>query len=212
MTITSENVKELLKCITDTFEENKEDLCKYDRAIGDGDHGDSMARGSMEGYKAVSQLEPGTPVSECFKIYSRSMRAAIGGAIGPIFSTVVNEIGKASKNSGQIDVMEYAEGLKDAAEKVMQIGGAVRGDKTLVDALVPAAEAADPQKYPDFKEMAYAVKEAAYEGVQSTIPMQAKMGRSRFLREKSVGHQDAGATSLYLMLQAVYQFVVLKKI
>lgn len=209
MIVTSENVKELLKYITDTFEENKEELCKYDRAIGDGDHGESMARGSLEGYKAVSQLNEDASVSECFKIYSRTMRATIGGAIGPIFSTVVNEIGKAAKDSGQIGAEEYAAGLKHAAEKVMELGGAIPGDKTLVDALVPAAEAAGQLKHEDFEEMAKAVKDAALEGARNTIDMQAKMGRSQFLREKSVGHQDAGATSLFLMLQAIYRFTQL---
>lgn len=207
MVITSENVKELLKCITDVFEENKEELCKYDRVIGDGDHGESMARGGREGYKAVEALEDGASVSDCFKYYSRAMRATIGGAIGPIFSTVVNEIGKAAKESGQINSAEYAAGLKNAAEKVMELGGAVPGDKTLVDALVPAAEAAKEQEEKPLAQTAEAAFNAAYEGVKNTINMQAKMGRSHFLREKSVGHQDAGATSLYLMLRTFAEFV-----
>lgn len=207
MNITSNNVKELLKHITETFAEHKEELCQYDRAIGDGDHGDSMARGSRDGYVAIEAMDENSSVTEYFKIYSRAMRASIGGAIGPIFSIVVNEIGKSAKESGQISAAEYAVGLKNAAEKVMDLGGAVPGDKTLVDALVPAAEAAEAMTDASLEEMAEAAKDAAWKGVESTIPMEAKMGRSHFLREKSVGHQDAGATSLYFLLQAICEFV-----
>ncbi len=206
MVITQENVKELLKCITDMFEDKKEELCGYDRAIGDGDHGESMARGSRAGYEAVSDLPEDTGVADYFKLYGRAMRATIGGAIGPIFSTVVNEIGKAAKDSGQIDSAEYADGLKNAAAKVMDLGGASVGDKTLVDALAPAAKAADDNRSSGLEAAAGAAEEAAKKGVESTIDMQAKMGRSHFLREKSVGHQDAGATSLYYMLRTIHQF------
>ena len=211
MVIAQDNVKELLKSITDMFEKNKEELCGYDRAIGDGDHGESMARGSREGWKAVESLADDAGVFEHFKVYGRAMRASIGGAIGPIFSTVISEIGKAAKESGQLGAKEYADGLKKAADKVMDLGGAAVGDKTLVDALVPAAEAAE--KAADggnLEETAKAAQEAACRGVESTVNMQAKMGRSHFLREKSVGHQDAGATSLYYLLRTICDFVTSK--
>ena len=207
MSIQSTNVKALLQAITDSFEANKEALCAFDRAIGDGDHGDSMARGTQEGIKAVLALPEDETVANCFKVYSRAMLATIGGAIGPIFSTVISELGKASKASGQIDTEEYITGLNNAAAKVMDLGGAKVGDKTLVDALVPAAEAAKLCEGKSLAEVAFAAQKAAGEGVESTINMQAKMGRSHFLREKSVGHQDAGATSLYYMLQTIYEFV-----
>lgn len=207
MAITKENVKELLKYITDMFEDKKEELCGYDRAIGDGDHGDSMARGSHAGYEAINGLPEDTGVAEYFKLYGRAMRASIGGAIGPVFSIIVSEIGKAAKDSGRIDSAEYAQGLKNAAAKVMELGGASVGDKTLVDALVPAAEAADDNRSGGLEAAAGAAEEAARKGVESTINMQAKMGRSHFLREKSIGYQDAGATSLYYMLRTIHQFV-----
>ena len=143
MTITKENIRPLLKAITDDFAKNREELCGYDRAIGDGDHGDSMARGTRDGYEAVMQLPDDSSVFDCIKTYSRTMLATIGGAIGPIFSTVIMEFGRAAKASGELGAAEYAAGLKRAAEKVMDLGGAKPGDKTLVDALVPAAEAAE---------------------------------------------------------------------
>lgn len=207
MNITQKNIKELLKAITDTFEEHKEELCGYDRAIGDGDHGDSMARGTKEGYEAVCALPEDASVFECFKAYSRAMLATIGGAIGPIFSTVIMEFGRCAKAGGEIGAEEYVAGLRKAADKVMDLGGAVPGDKTLVDALVPAAEAAEENKEKSLAEIAGAAELAAKAGVESTINMQAKMGRSHFLREKSVGHQDAGATSLYFMLKCISEFV-----
>ncbi len=207
MNITQKNIKELLKAITDAFEEHKEELCGYDRAIGDGDHGDSMARGTKEGYEAVCALPEDASVFECFKAYSRAMLATIGGAIGPIFSTVIMEFGRCAKAGGEIGAEEYVAGLRKAADKVMDLGGAVPGDKTLVDALVPAAEAAEENKGKSLAEIARAAELAAKAGVKSTINMQAKMGRSHFLREKSVGHQDAGATSLYFMLKCISEFV-----
>lgn len=207
MNITQKNIKELLRALTETFENHREELCGYDRAIGDGDHGDSMARGTKQGYEAVCTLPEDASVFECFKIYSRAMLATIGGAIGPIFSTVIMEMGRSAKAGGEISAEEFVAGLRKAANKVMDLGGAVPGDKTLVDALVPAAEAAEKNKEKSLGEIAEAAQLAAREGVESTINMQAKMGRSHFLREKSVGHQDAGATSLYFMLKCVCDFV-----
>lgn len=207
MNITKRNTKELLKAITESFEEHKEELCGYDRAIGDGDHGESMARGTKEGYEAICALQEDTSVFEYFKVYGRAMLATIGGAIGPIFSTVIMEIGRSAKVSGEIGAAEFVTSLKKAADKVMDLGGAVPGDKTLVDALVPAAEAAEENKEKSLAEIAEAAQIAAKKGVENTINMQAKMGRSHFLREKSLGHQDAGATSLYFMLKCIYEFV-----
>lgn len=207
MNITKRNTKELLKAITESFEEHKEELCGYDRAIGDGDHGESMARGTKEGYEAICALPEDTSVFEYFKVYGRAMLATIGGAIGPIFSTVIMEIGRSAKVSGEIGAAEFVTSLKKAADKVMDLGGAVLGDKTLVDALVPAAEAAEENKEKSLAEIAEAAQIAAKKGVENTINMQAKMGRSHFLREKSLGHQDAGATSLYFMLKCIYEFV-----
>lgn len=207
MNITQKNTKELLKAITDSFEEHREELCGYDRAIGDGDHGDSMARGTKAGYEAISALPDDTSVFEYFKAYSRAMLATIGGAIGPIFSTVIMEIGRGAKISGEIGATEFVISLRKAADKVMDLGGAVPGDKTLVDALVPAAGAAEKNREKSFGEIAEAAQLAAKEGVENTINMQAKMGRSHFLREKSVGHQDAGATSLYFLLKCICEFV-----
>lgn len=207
MNITKRNTKELLKAITESFEEHKEELCGYDRAIGDGDHGESMARGTKEGYEAICARPEDTSVFEYFKVYGRAMLATIGGAIGPIFSTVIMEIGRSAKVSGEIGAAEFVTSLKKAADKVMDLGGAVPGDKTLVDALVPAAEAAEENKEKSLAEIAEAAQIAAKKGVENTINMQAKMGRSHFLREKSLGHQDAGATSLYFMLKCIYEFV-----
>lgn len=207
MNITTENVKGMFEAITNIFEEHMEELCGYDRAIGDGDHGESMARGSRDGLAAIGAIPEDADVFEYFKKYSRAMRASIGGAIGPIFSTVINEIGKATRESGQLGAKEYVKGLRNAADKVMDLGGAKPGDKTLVDALVPAADAAEKNAGKSLKEIAAAAAAAADEGVKATIPMQAKMGRSHFLREKSVGHQDAGATSLYFMLQAISEYL-----
>ena len=207
MNITQKNVKELLKAITDTFEEHREELCGYDRAIGDGDHGESMARGTKAGYEAICKMADEISVFEYFKTYGRAMLATIGGAIGPIFSTVIMELGRSAKASGEIGADEYVAGLRKAADKGMDLGGAVPGDKTLVDALVPAAEAAEKEREKSFEEIADAVQLAARAGVERTVHMQAKMGRSHFLREKSVGHQDAGATSLYIMLKCICEFV-----
>ena len=207
MIITQENIRDLLKAITDDFEKNKEELCGYDRAIGDGDHGDSMARGTRDGYRAVMELPFDSSVFECIKVYSRTMLSTIGGAIGPIFSTVIMELGRAAKATNQIGATEYVTGLKNAAKKVMDLGGAQVGDKTLVDALVPAADTAAKNSDKSLEEIALLAEKAAGEGVTATISMQAKMGRSHFLREKSIGHQDAGATSLYYMLRTISEFV-----
>ena len=143
MEISSRNVKVLLKAITDCFQERKEELCALDRIIGDGDHGESMERGTIAGYQAVKALPDTEKVYEHFKVYSRRMMTHIGGAIGPIFASIIQEIGEASKESGVIGKNEYTVGLNNAARKVMDLGGAKVGDKTLVDALVPAAEAAE---------------------------------------------------------------------
>ncbi len=209
------NVKtiELLKLITDTYEDRKVELSKYDSFIGDGDHGFSLARGCKVAYSSILALPTSSDIHEIFKVYGRTLTAEIGGAMGPLFGLLFTEIGKASMGSEYFGLEQLANGLQAACNEIMDLGGARVGDKTMVDSLVPTVYVLSNSKGAGekFKLALDKALIAADDGVKSTIPLQAKRGRSKYLHEKSIGHQDAGATSFYYFIKAIREYVYLEE-
>lgn len=208
MKLNNLQVKEMLIEISKMFEERKEELSKYDSIIGDGDHGISMARGTKLGKEKITPLE-NEKINEYFKIYGRALIADIGGAIGPLFGSIFTEFGKATKGKDELGVSEFVSAIEGAKNKIMDFGGAKVGDKTMIDAIVPTVEAAKEAENAgmDLYSVLEKSEEAAEQGVKDTIPLVAKKGRSKYLREKSVGHQDAGATSFYYLIKTIKDYI-----
>lgn len=206
--LTAKDIQSMLINVAEIFIEKEEELSKYDAVIGDGDHGVTMARGAKAVKEKILELEDGT-CRDYFKTYGRTLVSTLGGAMGPLFGSIFLELSKVCKGKINIGLSELAEGFKNAELKVMDLGSAKVGDKTMIDAIHPTVEAlqnALVNKLSLQEAFDNAVL-AADRGVQSTIPMKAKRGRSKYLQDKSIGHQDAGATSIYYLVKTISEYI-----
>lgn len=206
--ITSIDVKKILLSIAQMFIEKEEELCKYDSVIGDGDHGITMARGAKAVIVKLEPMGEGT-CREYFKVYGRTLVSTLGGAMGPLFGSIFLELSKACKGIDTLDTKTLVVGLEQAEMKIMDLGGAKPGQKTMLDSLHPTVQVLKDasEKNIPLKEAIILAEKAALQGVEDTIPMKATMGRAKFLQDKSVGHQDAGATSFYYFIKEINTYL-----
>ena len=168
-----------------------ERLTALDSPIGDADHGSNLHRGFTAVAAALEKEPPGTP-GEVLTLAGRQLISTVGGASGPLYGTLLRRTGKALGDAGEVSAEQLAEALRTGVDAVMTLGGAAPGDKTMIDALVPAVDALGDS----FK----AARTAAEEGAVATTPLQARKGRASYLGERSIGHQDPGATSAALLI------------
>ncbi|GAA2381145.1 dihydroxyacetone kinase subunit DhaL [Dactylosporangium salmoneum] len=172
-------------------------LTELDTAIGDGDHGVNLRRGFDAAAAAVDSLAPGSAGDVLGKT-GTTLLSKVGGASGPLYGTLFRALGKTLRAGGSL-----AEGLQAALDGVRQLGKAAPGDKTMVDALTPAVAAYAAAAGEGEADAARAAADAAAQGARATVPMQARKGRASYLGERSIGHQDPGATSTALILAAL---------
>ncbi|MFI8419937.1 dihydroxyacetone kinase subunit DhaL [Streptomyces sp. NPDC085479] len=169
-------------------------LTELDAAIGDADHGANLRRGFAAVADALAKEPPATP-GGVLVAAGRQLLSTVGGASGPLYGTLLRRAGKALGDGEAVTRAELADALAAGVAAVGQLGGAVPGDKTMLDALVPAV-AALPESFA-------AARAAAGEGALATVPLRARKGRASYLGERSVGHQDPGATSSALLFAAL---------
>lgn len=210
--VRAEDFKQALLRMSQVFEAQKEYLSELDAALGDGDHGLSMARG----FKAVAERLEGAQASDgasdigaLCTTTGTVLAGSIGGATGPIFGTVFLRWGSQAKGKEAVGTSDLAQMFEAALEGVQAIGKAQPGDKTMVDALAPATKAvkAAAQEGRSAQDALAAAAVAARRGAEETKSMQATKGRARYQGEKSIGHMDAGAMSLTLILETLSQVV-----
>jgi dihydroxyacetone kinase-like protein len=183
-------------------------LTQLDAAIGDGDHGTNMRRG----FEAVGKALAGqgkTPPGRLLIVAGKTLVATVGGASGPLWGSALRRAGRALGDAETFDGKQLALALDAAIDGVVELGAAAPGDKTMIDALVPAAhvfhEALDSGR--PLEVAAQAAAGAAREGAEATTPMQARKGRASYLGERSIGHQDPGATSAAIIIAALSRAV-----
>lgn len=169
-------------------------LTELDSAIGDADHGTNMRRGFAAVTAALEKEPPDTP-GAVLALSGRQLISTVGGASGPLYGTLLRRTGKALGDAAEVSQEQLAEALRAGVAAVAQLGGAQAGDKTMIDALGPASEA--------LGESFAAAREAAEQGALATVPMLARKGRASYLGERSIGHQDPGATSSALLIAAL---------
>ncbi|MFI0826343.1 dihydroxyacetone kinase subunit DhaL [Streptomyces roseolus] len=169
-------------------------LTDLDAAIGDADHGANLKRGFAAVAEALAKEPPSTP-GAVLVTAGGLLIATVGGASGPLYGTLLRRAGKALGEAGEVSRAELADALSAGVAAVGRLGGAVPGDKTMLDALAPAAEA--------LRESFAAARSAAEAGALATVPLRARKGRASYLGERSVGHQDPGATSSALLFAAL---------
>ena len=182
---------------------NTELLTQLDSAIGDADHGANMARGMTA---VVAKLDGATPSSAAalLKQVGMTLVSTVGGASGPLYGTLFLRMATAAGEVTVLDGPAFAKTLRAGLDGVVSRGKAEAGDKTMYDALAPAAEALDSalSSGAPLSEALRAAARAAQDGRDATIPMLARKGRASYLGERSVGHQDPGATSAALLVAA----------
>ncbi|MBK3626926.1 dihydroxyacetone kinase subunit L [Streptomyces sp. MBT49] len=169
-------------------------LTALDSPIGDADHGSNLRRGFTAVRAALEKEDPGTP-GAVLVLAGRQLISTVGGASGPLYGTLLRRTGKDLGDAAEVDETRFAEALRVGVDAVMQLGGAAPGDKTMIDALVPAVDALSA----GFE----AARSAAEQGAEATTPLQARKGRASYLGERSIGHQDPGATSAALLIAAL---------
>ncbi len=193
---------------TAVIAENKDYLTELDAAIGDADHGINMNRG----FQKVSEKLPTVidrDIGTILKTVSMTLISTVGGASGPLYGTFFLKASAVAAHKEELTPEELVKSLQAGLQGVIQRGKAQLEDKTMIDALAPAIDAFQQSLANNDSVVSGLQKavNAAEEGMKKTIPLIARKGRASYLGERSIGHQDPGATSSYLMLTTLLRAV-----
>jgi len=201
MTVTRDQIVQWLEKTAAVLAENKEYLTQLDAAIGDADHGINMDRGFrkvMEKLPSVADKD----IGNIMKTTGMTLISSVGGAAGPLYGTFYLRSGMAVNAKVELNNDDLVNMLQAGVDGIVQRGRPELGDKTMFDAWAPAMEALKGavSNGDEQVEALRSAVEAAEQGMKDTIPMQARKGRASYLGERSIGHQDPGATSSFLIL------------
>lgn len=191
-----------IQALQKVYAENKTYLTELDSAIGDADHGINMNRGFS---KAMAELEKvdGQDPEAILKTVAMTLIRTVGGAAGPLYGTLFLRASATCKGKAELGPADIAALFEAGLAGVVKRGKAELEDKTMVDALSPAVIAMQQaaEQGASLADVLQKGAAAAEEGMKKTIPLEAKKGRASYLGKRSIGHQDPGATSSYLMLK-----------
>jgi len=199
MSFTLEMAHAALHKMSAVVEEKREYLTDLDSAIGDADHGTNMSRGMNRSIEKIEGKEY-TDFGGLFRDVAMTIMSAVGGSAGPLYGTFFMKMGQKLSGKSEATILEMAEAMNEGLAGIMALGKSQPGDKTMVDALTPAIAALRENADKDDDETWKMAADAAETGMKDTIPMQARRGRSSYLGERSIGHQDPGATSSFYMI------------
>ena len=194
-----------IRAFAASIAEHADELTRLDSAIGDADHGANLARGTAA---VLAKLDASGGPAVLLKQVGMTLVSTVGGASGPLYGTFFLRMASAAGDAAELDAAALGAALRAGVEGVVARGKAERGDKTMLDALLPALDAYDAalgqgdQPGGDLRGVLRAAADAAAQGRDATVPLQARKGRASYLGERSVGHQDPGATSATLLLEA----------
>jgi dihydroxyacetone kinase phosphoprotein-dependent L subunit len=201
-------VKEMFLYVGDQVRENKPLLTKIDSAIGDGDHGIGMSVGFTKSEENLTQKEC-TTINDVFKTIGMSMIANMGGASGVIFGTLFTGGVKGLDPQEELTLPLLAQILEGSVKSIKERGKAELGDKTMIDALEPAVEGIKQsvEENQSLLEGLVTAEKCAAIGVEKSKEYVAKFGRAKSLGERAIGHQDAGATTVWIMFKSMREWV-----
>ena len=205
MTATSldaDTVLRWLRNCAETYMRHKEELTDLDAAIGDADHGANMARGFTAVHGKIEGLKD-NDIGTIFKTVAMTLISTVGGASGPLYGTFFLQAAVGANGKMTLTQEELAAAFESGLKGLMNRGKAVFGEKTMVDALVPALAALRPVGDDSISAALDRAVAAAHQGADSTVPLVAKKGRASYLGERSAGHLDPGAASCVLLLEAL---------
>src|SRR4051812_24963275 len=201
--VTTAALEEWVRKFAGLVADNRDHLTELDSAIGDADHGSNMDRGMKAAVAALDETPPPT-AGALFSKVGMTLVSTVGGASGPLFGTFFLRMGTSFGDADTVSPLDFAAALRAGLGGVVARGKAEPGDKTMYDALAPAVDALDAA-LGDRSPLATGLKaarDAAASGRDATTPMLARKGRASYLGERSVGHQDPGATTVALLLEA----------
>jgi dihydroxyacetone kinase-like protein len=201
-------VKRWLEGSAVALHDQRDYLTQLDAAIGDADHGTNMDRGFSSVVTKLGELDD-LPPGKLLVTAGSTLISTVGGASGPLWGTALRRAGRSLGDGETFDGPALVAALESALDGVVELGAAQPGDKTMVDALEPAVRALRERLEAGSTagEALVAAREAAEAGMQATVPLQASKGRASYLGERSIGHQDPGATSTALIVRALEQAV-----
>ncbi len=195
-----EKIKQWLINLSNTYEKNKDYLTELDSKIGDADHGINMNRGFSFVRDMINNIDDNAAISSIFKQTATILIKNIGGSSGPLYGTFFLNASIIASNKEELSLNDIADIFAKGTNAIAALGKSKEGEKTMLDTLFPAVNAmkenADSEE--DFKNK---VMVSSENGMKSTIDMIATKGRASYLGERSVGHQDPGATSAYMMIE-----------
>lgn len=202
-----EYMLESLAAISRDIIEHEEELNHLDNAIGDGDHGTNMARFARIVLRDLPELATKDHMGEILQQVGMRCITEIGGSAGPLFGKFYLQAGMLDSDNLDMEEANLVAAFEEGAMGVAHIGESTEGEKTMLDALFPAVRAMQEalEEGKPFMEILQAGAEAAARGVEYTKTIQASKGRAAYIGERSIGHQDPGATTIMLMLQAMYR-------
>jgi dihydroxyacetone kinase-like protein len=197
-----------IEAVTASITRHKDELTDLDAAIGDADHGANMHRGFTAVSAAIGGGFAPDTVGQLLSKVGMTLISSVGGASGPLYGSAFRAMGR-QLATPEADADQLALALRAGLDSVRALGAAAAGDKTMIDALTPAVAAFDDAvvKGLGLGAAARAAAVAAEEGAHATVPMQARKGRASYLGERSIGHQDPGATSTALIFAALAETV-----
>jgi phosphoenolpyruvate---glycerone phosphotransferase subunit DhaL len=204
MSVAYDDVLRWIRTFAAEVEANKEHLTQLDAAIGDADHGINMQRGMSAVVAKVDAQSGEQDVGALLKTVGMTLVSTVGGAGGPLYGTMFMQMGTAVSGKSELSPNDWVAALDAGVAGVETRGKAEPGDKTMIDALVPARDALK-EALGGGATFADALKRsaaAAEQGMRDTVPLVARKGRASYLGERSAGHQDPGATSSHLLLEA----------
>ncbi|KNZ41215.1 dihydroxyacetone kinase subunit DhaL [Acetobacterium bakii] len=200
---TKAEVLDFIRIYGDKMAEHRQELTDFDQAIGDGDHGINMNRG----FKAVSEKLPtlgDKNIDDILKAVGMTLVSTVGGASGPLYGTAFMKAGTVLKGKEELSDQDVISAFEEGVGGIKFRGKAVQGEKTILDSMIPAIDAIK-KSISEGNSMTVALEageKAAWEGVEYTKTIIATKGRASYLGERSIGHQDPGATSMAYLFQA----------
>jgi phosphoenolpyruvate---glycerone phosphotransferase subunit DhaL len=201
--VTAARLEAWVRRFAELIATHRSELTELDSAIGDADHGINMDRG-MQAVRAKLDTEPRATLDEMFKLVGMTLVSSVGGASGPLYGTFFLRFGVACGPRETVSTSDLVKAFRAGVEGLVARGRPELGDKTMFDSLHPALEALDASISAGLPagEAFASAWQAAQRGRDDTTPMLARKGRASYLGERSVGHQDPGATSSALLFEA----------
>lgn len=202
--LTFEQGKAFFGLLLQVFDQHCQELNTLDSVVGDGDHGYTMQRGFHAVVQKFNDSEC-RDFGQLFDLAAIEFAENSGGAIGPILSAFFSEGGTLFKDKTLLSTQDIAQFFRQGAESIMQVGGAVPGQKTILDGILPVSDYLHQNTNESLNDVLQNAWEVSQKAAFSTREMIAKQGRARFLKEKSLSYQDAGATSFSWIVYALWR-------